>query len=226
MQSLLKCGFRNGRPRHCLAALVCVVWASAISAQEPQREAQVARIGDIGIQLSDQDIASLAKLLPGGEKPWIVSGESGQIGGVQYVDAFSRPTMASTTVRRGSVVNLRRGIRPAPTEWAIPKAAENYAQVIVEGRSFDEIQGIQDINRPFRITGRFEDEELVSMVKVLRSAWNTGELRVPLVPLETAERRGNVAFVRLRSGHMAWYNVTLRQQGISWVIIEVLRGVA
>lgn len=165
--------------------------------------------------------------MPGGEPPWIVSGDPGQIAGPQNIDVYLRPTIANAMVRRGLVIPIRRGTRPVPTEWVIQRTAENYAQVAVEGRNFNDIQGPQDLNRPFRITGRFEDEELVSLATVLRSAWNTGDLRVPRLPILSAEKRGDTtAFVSLRAGNMEWYWVTLRRQGASWIITEVRLGVA
>ena len=51
---------------------------------------------------------------------------------------------------------------------------ESYAQVSIPGRNFDHIEGDQDLNRPFRVIGYFDDTELVGIVNFLRSNPPTG----------------------------------------------------
>src|SRR5437773_10157080 len=66
------------------------------------------------------------------------------------------------------VVTVVRRIRPPVGEWSLLRT-ESYAQVAITGRSFNDIQGDQDINRPFRVIGRFDDDELIRLVQLLRS---------------------------------------------------------
>jgi hypothetical protein len=60
--------------------------------------------------------------------------------------------------------------------WTVYEANGAYAQVAVAGRSFDQIQGDQDVNRPFNVVGAIVDNELLSIVNFVRSS-NPGPLR-------------------------------------------------
>jgi hypothetical protein len=125
------------------------------------------RIGDVARQLTEPDVAALELVLPSGAKPWLLNGDPAQIPKAQVIQAFLSPTTTTPALCRGPLIWVKRGIAP-PTAWSA-QPAESYAQVMIPGRTFDQIEGDQDINRPFRVIGRFDDTELIRLVEFLRS---------------------------------------------------------
>jgi len=196
------------------------------------------RAGEVGRSLSQQDIAALQQTLPAGAMPWLLIGERGQAANAQLVEVYLAPTVATSQVRRGPVIPLRRLVRsPAPPEsWTIVDnymGAGNkltYAQVGIPGRTFDEIQGDEDANRPFLIIGTFDDADLAGIVALLRA--DTGRTAYPgggsirgLPILRMTRRSDTSVVVYLRDGGI------LRQQQVSldkregaWIIVSVVTG--
>jgi hypothetical protein len=117
-----------------------------------QSPAPPIRIGDVARQMTEQDVAALESLLPSGARPWLLIGVRWW---EKRVEAYLAPTTTTPALRRGTVVS--------------GQLTRSYAQVAIPGRSFDQIDDEQDINRPFQVIGRFSDEELVSLVQLLRS---------------------------------------------------------
>src|SRR5690349_23520475 len=99
--------------------------------------------------------------------PWLLNGDRPQNTFVDYIEAYLPPTSTSSPFRRGTVIGVRRQRMPVG-EWSVERT-DLYAQVAIPGRSFDDIQGDQDTNRPFRIIGRLDDDDLVRLVQFLRS---------------------------------------------------------
>ena len=188
------------------------------------------RIGDVGRQLTDQDVTALEAALPTGAMPWLLNGEQGQIPVMQFIEAYLSPTDTTAALRRGMVVSVMRRIRPAVGEWSLSRT-ESYAQVAIPGRRFDDIQGDQDINRPFRVIGRFDDDELVHLVRFLRSdppyrgqsdAPYRGPGHIQPWPILSMQRKDDDSVdVTLRGGHLSGQEVKLRQSGQDWVIVSV-----
>jgi hypothetical protein len=196
---------------------VLVLLASMQSATTPLRT------GDVARKLTEQDVAALEMVLPSGAKPWLLDGDPGQAPGLEYTAAYLPPTNTSPVLRRGMVVTVVRRTRPlAETEWTVAET-RSYAQVAIPGRSFDQIEGDQDTNRPFRVFGRFDDDELVTLVKFLRSNPPTrGPERIQLWPLLTIQRKADDSVeVMLRGGVGQGQGITLRQAGQDWVIVIV-----
>jgi hypothetical protein len=133
------------------------------------------RTGDVARQLTEQDIAAIELVLQSGGKPWLLSGDHAQYGNAQFIQAFLPATVSTLALRRGIVIwverlNPRNGLeRPEAGDAWVLQRTEPYAQVAIAGRNFDQIQGDQDINRPFRVFGRFDDTELVRLVDFIRS---------------------------------------------------------
>jgi hypothetical protein len=181
------------------------------------------RTGDGARQLMEQDLAALEMVLPPGEKPWLLNGDRPQYGAGQYIQAFLPPTVSTLALRRGTVIsverrNARNGFeRPEPSDVWVVKRTEWYAQVAIKGRNFDQIQGDQDINRPFRAIGRFDDSELVRAVQSLRSD------PVPMAwPILSIVRETDDS-VKVMLGRTAFDGqiVVLRQAGQDWIVTPV-----
>jgi hypothetical protein len=117
--------------------------------------------------------------------------------------------------------------RPPVGEWNV-SATESYGQVAIPGRSFDDIRGDQDMNRPFRVIGRLDDDELVRIVQLVRSDPPVrGVDHIQPLPILSVQRRDDDSVdVTLRGGHLRGQKVTLRQVGQDWLIVSVAMWIA
>jgi hypothetical protein len=173
----------------------------------------------------------MAIVLPAGAKPWLLDGDPGQIGGIQYIEAYLPPSSATDSLRRGSVVTLRRGAFPAGQAWTQMRS-ENYAQVVITGRFFEEIRSDLDLNRPFRVLGSFDDTELIRIVNFLRSGPPAplpggGSTRVELRPILYMQRQSPTTLsVRLRRAIMSGQSIILEKQGENWMVSKVSNWIA
>ena len=189
------------------------------------------RLGDVARQLPDQEIAAIAQAMPTGGKPWLLIGEklSAMSLPILSVEAFLPPETTTREVRRGMRIPLSRSIsdQAKPEPWTISAAnyprgrIGSYAQVAVAGRNFDDMQGDQDINRPFVVEGRFEDAELISIVSFIRSIplMPTARLPIRAGPIHTLVREtAESVTVWTRLDFSSSQIVTLRKEGERWVI--------
>lgn len=220
-----------------------IVQAIALTVVLAQATAQPVRLGDVARQLSEQDVAEVARAVSaGGAKSWLLNGPRGVIADLQAVEAYLPPATATRELRRGSLVSVLRGpasalalvgIRLASSKstqrtWIVTSTG-SYAQVAVPGREFAHIEGDQDINRPFVVTGSFDDGELVRLVRFVRSS-PTGPPPRPGMPsgpvrgdwpILRVVRQTDWIDVRLRMEDLASQQVTLRPQGSGWVVISI-----
>jgi hypothetical protein len=181
------------------------------------------RTGDVSRRLTEQDVATLELVLPSGAKPWLLNGDPAQLPGFENIQAYLSPTTATSTLRRGPVVFLTRRISPI-AEWAVGGSG-TYAQVAIPGRQFDQIEGDQDINRPFHVIGNFDDTELVGLVRFLRSNPPTigGESNaIRPWPIISINRKGDGSVeIRNRGEVNKGQWITVRQTQHDWAIIRV-----
>ncbi len=181
------------------------------------------RTGDVARQLSQEDVAAIERTLPSGEKPWLLNGERPQNTFVDYIEAYLLPITTGSELRRGTVIGIRRQRTP-PSEWKVERT-EVYAQVAIPGRSFNDIQGDQDVNRPFRVIGHFEDDEIVRLAHFLRSdPPMRGSEHIQPWPILSIQRKADDSVqVMLREEYWKGQSVTLRQTGQDWMIVIVGR---
>jgi hypothetical protein len=187
------------------------------------------RIGDVARQLSQEDVAAIQRTLPADAKPWLLNGERGQVAPTEYVEAYLSTTDTTPALRRGTVITVTRaGIGPAAGEWNVSRT-ESYGQVALPGRSFDDVHSEWDMNRPFRVIGRFSDEELVRLVQLLRSdpPVRRGFDHIQPWPILSIQRKDDDSVdVTLRGGNLRGQQVILRQVGQDWVIVSVAMWIA
>src|SRR5438105_12622397 len=177
--------------------------------------------------LTDQDIASVGQALESEGRPWLLDGGPAQFGTAQFIYAFLPATFSTPTLRRGTVIFLERRnsrtIFQRPTladPWDVQRT-ESYAQVAIPGRNFDDIQGDEDVNRPFRIPGKFEDAEIVSLVNFIRSDPPARGSTIQHWPILSITRKADDSFeVLLRGGINYGQFVGLRKTSESWVIVD------
>ena len=188
-----------------------------------QSSSTTIRTGDVSRRLTQQDVAALELALPSGAKPWLLNGDPAQFADLENIQAFLSPTTATSTLRRGPVIFVTRRISPI-TEWAV-EGSGTYAQVAIPGREFDQIEGDQDINRPFHVIGNFDDTELVGLVRFLRSNPPTigGESNaIRPWPILSINRKGDGSVeIQLRETNWKGQAITVRQTDHNWAIIRV-----
>ncbi len=223
-----------------LAVCGLVLWAGFAAAAPAAEESTVARttktgvplIGAVGLQLSDQDVAGLQSVLPGGATPWLLIGEPNQLSStLQIIQAYLPPTVTRSDFRRGQVASVRRRTTPTPEAWTISSVpsggTETWAQVAIAGRKFDQILDDQDINRPFRVMGTIDDADLVSLVKFLRTTSSSASREaVQPWPIHTVDARASQVVVMLRKTAMSGQRVTIQKQGQTWIVISAGMWVA
>jgi hypothetical protein len=201
---------------------------------------QAIRIGDARL-LSATDVANLERVVPaGGSKPWLLEGPRGEVPALQTIHAYLPPDFAMPELRRGTVVSLLRGSARALARMGIPPVSSTetawivtrtrrYAQVVVPGRTFTEIRGDGDINRPFVVIGEFDDDELVRLVRFLRSSpkgprSKSGPLADSVEggwPIVSVARQPDSIEVRLRRDDFAFQAVEVRPSGTGWIIVKM-----
>jgi hypothetical protein len=180
------------------------------------------RTGEVARQLTEQDIAALELVLPTGSKPWLLNGDRAQSGNAQFIEAFMLPTVSTLALRRGNVITVQR---QNPRDAWVVQRTESYAQVAVAGRNYEQIQGDQDINQPFRIVGRFDDSELVVLVEALRSDTTVSERDFGSIQkwaiLSLIRKTDDSAEVMLRGPAMQGHVVMQRQARQDWIVVIV-----
>ena len=133
------------------------------------------RLGYLGPLLTDDDIGQIDRLVADyGKRPWLVDGNQGQIwdpGGDGWaIWVYLQPTQVTPDVRRGDAVYIRArvAVPNGPRVWR-PVYWSAHAQVLVPGRSFDDIRSNDDVNRPFFDDLEFDSAELANIVHFARS---------------------------------------------------------
>lgn len=169
------------------------------------------RLGGGAQQLSQSDIASIESLLPGNTKPWLY-GDIAQTAqtSAPVLGAFLPPTTQTPELRRGNLITLRwPDNSPSSSGWTIIDANGSYAQVAVAGLNFDQIQGNQTTNRPFRVQGTIDDADLLEIINAAR-----GKSFGTLV-LNVERNASNQIIVSLGLG-----NLYLEKKGQEWIVVQ------
>jgi hypothetical protein len=176
------------------------------------------RTGDVAREFRDQDVAALVADLPTGSTPWLINAESGGFRN-PAIEAYLAPTVTSPALRRGTSIAVMWRRTPRK-EWTLERRELSYAQVAIPGRSFDDIQGDQDMNRPFHVIGRFDDDELVRIVQLVRSDPPLGGgVHIQPWPIVSIERKADDSVdVLLRRDSMGGQALKMRKVGQDWLI--------
>jgi len=177
-------------------------------------------------QLTEQDIGTIESLLP--EKPWLLNGPPTQFAFRQYLEAYLPPMTTTAGIHRGTYIEVVRPLelrtRQPKGEWTTDRHYE-YAQVAIPGRPFDDIQDDHDLNRPFRVLGKFEDEEIIGIVNSIRS--QAGKVRYGFETIQPWPILGVDYDPNGSIRVMTWekfvqgQSMLLRREGNDWVITSV-----
>ena len=182
-------------------------------------------IGKQRAQLMSADVAAIAALVADRGPLWMV-----EVGGTTeslIVTAYLKPNRTGSEIRRGLIATLSKGRSASMAEarpWIISEAtaprAHEYAQVPLAGREADEVLDVMDENRPFEVVGNFSDEDLLSIVRLVRGARIargpilrvTREAEGATVPVPDAAR----LFIMMRGLPECYDIVTLQRLRGAW----------
>jgi hypothetical protein len=184
------------------------------------------RLGEIGEQLSSDDIAAIERISQKiGGKPWLLIGQREQVGQSWNVRVYLPPEKSNNLLRRGPMCTVWTGpadLLPAKRTWAFryKDDASEYAQVAIDGRRFDEIRNYQDTNVPFAVTGEISDDELVRLVKFIRSgAPKPVQSQLPILSISRYPDRSLVIY--LFEDHWHGQVLTLAPKDGGWVVTHI-----
>ena len=187
-------------------------------------------IGPIAERLTEQDVGAIQTALPDGTRSWLLIGDPVQAPGLEWIEAYLPATTNTPELRRGNKIGISRWTTPSRRSGWTVERTESYAQVAIPGRNLDEITGSSDINRPFRVLGRFNDNELVSLVRFVRSDPPTrgGEsTAIKPWPIREIQRQEDDSIeVSTLGGETSGQVIKLRKDGKDWVILAVGRWAA
>ena len=225
----------NGRFALLLVSALTISTRLAVGAEAPSPGGTAStKIGTVPIVMvngkyPDAQLTNIQRAAStNGARPWLLVSRpsqirSGQLAGFSSIDVFLAPTNSTPDLRRGSVARVFQSDQNPI--WTFSDRSD-YAQVAVPNRSFDAIEGIQDLNRPFRVTGRFSDAELVSLVSLIRSspvaphpAPDQVEGKWPIVSIGRIAD-GTVELGLYRDDYSG-QTVIVRREGERWMIVDV-----
>ncbi|HET9362859.1 MAG TPA: hypothetical protein VFO58_24080 [Vicinamibacterales bacterium] len=85
--------------------------------------------------------------------------------------AYLEPESDIRGVRRGRIVDLTSLVSDKRAQsWRVTARDGRYAQVAIPGRTFSQQISHTDLDRPFRVFGRFSDSEIAGLVTFVRSS--------------------------------------------------------
>jgi len=156
------------RWRYVTAATLTSVlaWVNVPSA------AEVSTFGGRAAQLLQaRDLTEIARLVPDREVVAIEVNWDQVLPEAWLAVAYLAPDSEVQGVRRGAIVDLKSLVTDKRAQgWRITARDGRYAQVAVPGKPFPRQVGNKDLDRPFRLYGRFSDAELASLIAYVRSS--------------------------------------------------------
>ena len=209
------------------------------------------RLGPTGDRLTADDLAQIGRLDFGGRAVWVLVGHPHGLilSKSWYVNAYLEPDYVAARVRRGRIAVLRAEMT-GPDAYDGPKTWEltsmnDYGQVPVSMERSDAITGGRDLNRPFAVVGRFDDELLVAIVTLIRSGPSItlppGQRTRPTPAgiFRTVEKSWPIAFMRRQADAVvevslldpsphekSGQTVMLRKYGTDWAVVDLTAWIA
>ncbi|MCX6898353.1 MAG: hypothetical protein NT105_06595 [Verrucomicrobia bacterium] len=161
--------------RKAIVVGVGVLFISLTSARAEQKGLPLVG-GDASADLQTKDVVEIMKLTTTKDSsPWLL--EVGKMKWVRSlplrVSVYLKPFVSTPRLRRGQVVLCFDEKRPGQEarSWSLGEKKQHYAQVSPKDKPFASeftLPGAAD--RPFWVTGRIRDEDLVDLVDFIRTS--------------------------------------------------------
>jgi hypothetical protein len=196
------------------------------------------RFGRDADRLAPDEMVAIRTAVEARGEPWaILTWHSQVLPEVRYADVFLPPTVATQEYRRGPFVHLE--CRPLDGEalcqsWAHRSELGVYFQLFESSRVPDRMTVLSEVDRPARVRGTFSDDDLVSLIKYIRSG--PGPLLPPGhfparvtrgIPIQDIEQQedGSV-WVRLTVDGIGGETATVVRTDGGWQIAHLVHWVA
>jgi len=208
-----------------------------------QTESALIRFGVLRDRLSDKDVTQIAKLSSvDAKRPWLLdTSRSHVLPETWYVSAHLAPSTSSKGLRRGQLVVLASRVTGGTAQrWRVTDRLDGWAQVAVGSRAIAVVVTEDAMDRPFRVTGTFTDDDLVSLVNYTRASPRVpplppapdGEVvfsgpngldgRLPILSVERRDAVWAEVWVGRTTGWSFRGDMAFR--GGRWVLVSVLMG--
>ena len=150
------------------------------SMKDPGRRLSTAsppiRLGPTGGRLTSDDLNQIGRLNFGGRDVWVLEGRPRgfEPSNSWYVVAYLEPDHVRADIRRGRLAVLKAEMTSpeaydGPKRWELVSVSD-YVQVPLSAAKPGAIDGGRDLNRPFKVIGTVDDDSLMSIVSLIRTA--------------------------------------------------------
>lgn len=185
-------------------------------------------LGPAAAEITSDDVAAFTRLAGNNEAPWIVFGFARGMIPARAAAIFFKPDTSHAGIRRGRVDEfIARQSAGTFGPWERVLTAR-YAQVPVERTNPDTLTSARDLNRPFRLVGVIDDDDILAVVRLIRSSPSVGMAKATVVqggwPITQMILAGDELRVRLideNAREMSGQFVALRRAGSEWAITSV-----
>jgi hypothetical protein len=192
--------------------------------------------------LPEKDVAQITRLATVGHRtPWLMDVDrSMTLPDQWFVDAYLSADSETAALRRGRITRLGSSVvGNIAQRWRVASHGQ-YAQVARPGLDLRTMVESNDIDRPFRVNGRFSDEELLDLVIFIRTSPRkpaipddpdgTSHVEVPDridgdLPLLEIKREHNLVRIGL-GGSRSGQSVVLQRVEQRWKIKAIVYWVA
>jgi len=134
------------------------------------------RLGPTGERLTIDDLDQIGRLNFADRAVWVLEGRPRgfEPSNSWYVVAYLEPDHVRADIRRGRLAVLKAEMTSTeaydgPKRWELVSVGD-YVQVPLSAAKPDAIAGGRDLNRPFKVVGRVDDDSLVAIVSLIRTA--------------------------------------------------------
>jgi hypothetical protein len=216
-----------------IAALALLGLAAAAAPR-----AELYSFGRLTEHLTPADLSAIASLATEkGGAPWALYGWTSQVlPETWYVDVFLPPFLSTSRLKRGRVVQFRCApVSKVCQQWEFVDADTEYAQVAVDPTGLpDHMRVRRPLERPIRVTGKFTDRELTTLVEYIRTSpspptepgWQTSPVSGAIPILDIIRMPDETARVVLTQTGNPGETATVVQTNDGWQLLRLVMWVA
>ena len=176
-------------------------------------------LGDAARRLTAEDLTAIGTASADmGTAPWLIAADDGWINstarGTNSVAAYLPAQTTTADLRRGTGTVVTKSTSPQ-FGWTM-QSTFNWAQVKIADRELNDLKSDRDVNRPFVVIGRYRDNEVLGIVRFVRSS--------PAVPQPEIVPGGRVPGdwpIMTVSRGMDTFKVLLRAEKREALVVEV-----
>ena len=178
------------------------------------------QIGPTGARLTQDDVRQITRIArESGSAPWLLLGQSPS--GVRRsphpwpVSVFLVAEHRTPTLQRGRLLFVRAGLvslddYSAPKNWELLSSGQ-WAEVPTGRMSSSEVNHNRDLNRPFALAGKLDDQTIQEVVATIRRATPRGTAVQVTWPFVGSFAIASVAFANRDGGVELWTPILVKK---------------